>query len=68
MTVLNILARLAFRKLANDPVIQKKVAKVIEKEVVPLAKKGLKHAKPKIKEAKASLTELGSKLQDKINK
>ena len=48
-------ARMAVQKLANDPEVQAKVARIVKEEIVPRAKQGWEQAKPELKNVKVQL-------------
>jgi len=57
---------MAFQRLANDPEIQAKIARVVKTAIIPRAEQGWEQAKPELKKAKSKAEGLARKLQHKI--
>ena len=66
MAIFRTFAQMAFQRLASDPEIQAKIARVVKTEVIPRAKQGWEQAKPELKKAKSKAQGLARKLQHKI--
>ena len=66
MAILRTFARMAFQRLASDPEIQAKIARVVKREIIPRAQQGWEQAKPELKKAKSRAEGLARKLQHKI--
>ena len=56
---------MAFQRLASDPEIQAKIARVVKREIIPRAQQGWEQAKPELKKAKSKAEGLARKLQHK---
>jgi len=65
VAILRTFARMAFQRLASDPEIQAKIARVVKREIIPRAQQGWEQAKPELKKAKSKAEGLARKLQHK---
>ena len=65
MAIFRTFARMAFQRLASDPEIQAKIARVVKREIIPRAQQGWEQAKPELKKAKSKAEGLARKLQHK---
>jgi hypothetical protein len=68
LAIVKIFTRLALNHLARDPKIQAKVAKIVDREVLPRAEVGLKKLEPKITEAHLTLKAWTGRLKSHVKK
>ena len=68
MALFKTLARMAIKKLADNPELRAKVASVVKEDIVPRAKEGWEQAKPELKKAKEQLKEDWEKAKPELEK